>query len=89
MHRGQNPGRAGFDSWRRYYERQRRPGQHLDQKIRSDSRQLHGLRCVRRADIGAGLHEDEEAKIYREERPALILKPAGLYVVQAFLAAER
>lgn len=89
MHGSQNPGRARLDRGRRDDERQGRPGQHPDQKAGPDSGQLHGLRGVRRAHLGVGLHEDEEAKVDREEGSTAFVQSASVHVLQAFLVAKR
>lgn len=61
VHRGQNFGRARFDSGRWYGERQEQSGEYPHETTRPDRRQLHGLRRFRGADFRSGLHEDEEA----------------------------
>ena len=51
--------------------------------------QLHGFRGVRRAHLGVGLHEDEEATVDREEGSAALVQSPSVHVLQAFLVAKR
>lgn len=89
MHGGENVGRARLDRGRRDDERQGRAGQHPYQETGPDSGQLHGFRGVRRAHLGVGLHEDEEATVDREEGSAALVQSPSVHVLQAFLVAKR